>query len=342
MKRKCVALILVLALVFLAGCGQKREHPFAEYTPSEAQRLVVYTSHKKEVWWPLIKEFEERTGIWVDVKTGGTNELLEQIKKEADEPKADVMFGGGVESLCAYQEYFLPYTSAEADQIVPRFRDGENRWTPFSSLPVVLVYNPKLVAPDMVTGWKDLFNPAFRGKIAFADPAVSGSSFTGLVTLATALDMPFDDVICDFCKNLDGLQLGSSGAVLDAVCSGSAWVGVTLEETAQKRIAAGENLAMVYPCEGTSCVPDASALIKGAPHTENAKLFLDFTVSKEVQTVLAEQFYRRAVRKEISAAEDLIPFAEILLVEYNIGEVSKNREPILMAWAFYFDLEETE
>lgn len=36
---------------------------------------MVYTSHKEEVYWPIIKEFEERTGIWVEVVSGGTNEL---------------------------------------------------------------------------------------------------------------------------------------------------------------------------------------------------------------------------------------------------------------------------
>lgn len=342
MRRRGLVLLLAAVLVLFSGCGYANVQSLKEYAPDDAHRLVVYTSHKQEVWWPIIKEFEERTGIWVDVKTGGTNELLEQIEKEQDAPQADVMFGGGVESLCSYADCFTPYASVEANQILPRFRDEKNRWTPFSSLPVVLVYNTKLVSPEMVTGWQDLLNPAFCGKIAFADPAVSGSSFTGLVTLGTALNTPFDKVICDFCKNLGGIQMESSGAVLDAVCGGSAWVGVTLEETAQKRIAAGENLAMVYPVEGTSCVPDGSALVKGAPHEQNAKLFLDFTVSEDVQRILAQQFCRRSVRREIPLAKDLIPLEEIPLVEYDINNTSKNREPILMSWAFYLDWEENE
>ena len=37
----------------------------------------MYTSHKQEVYAPIIKEFEERTGIWVEVVPGGTTELLE-------------------------------------------------------------------------------------------------------------------------------------------------------------------------------------------------------------------------------------------------------------------------
>ena len=62
--------------------------------PPEDERLVVYTSHKQELWWPIVREFEERTGIWVDVVTGGSNELLERISEEAESPRADVMFGG--------------------------------------------------------------------------------------------------------------------------------------------------------------------------------------------------------------------------------------------------------
>ena len=45
----------------------------------EENKLVVYTSHKEEVYAPIIKEFEERTGIWVELHTGGTSELLEEI-----------------------------------------------------------------------------------------------------------------------------------------------------------------------------------------------------------------------------------------------------------------------
>ena len=47
--------------------------------PSEAERLVVYTSHKEEVYQPIVEEFERRTGVWVQVVSGGTTELLERI-----------------------------------------------------------------------------------------------------------------------------------------------------------------------------------------------------------------------------------------------------------------------
>ena len=85
-------LILCIAFALLTGCAPAAQDT-AAYAPDESERLVLYTSHKKEVWWPIVKEFESRTGIWVEVVQGGTNELLEQLQKEQDAPRADVMFG---------------------------------------------------------------------------------------------------------------------------------------------------------------------------------------------------------------------------------------------------------
>ena len=171
---------------------------------------------------------------------------------------------------------FAPYTCSQAEEIQPQFRDPEDRWTPFSALPVVLVYNTKLLRPGQAADWSDLLSEDLRGRIAFADPAVSGSSFTALKTMLLAMGpAQEEELLRRFAGNLDGRQLAGSGEVLSAVASGSALVGVTLEETALKRIAAGDDVALIYPSSGTSCVPDASALIQGAPHPENARRFLD-------------------------------------------------------------------
>ena len=322
----------LLAALFLSAC-QKTERT-TEYTPDESMRLTIYTSHKEEVYMPIVREFEERTGIWVDVITGGTNELLERIESQQDNVEADVMFGGGVESLKAYEHCFSPYVVGSSDSIREPHQAEDAVWTPFSALPVVLIYNTKLVSPDKITGWSSLSDPIFRGRIAFADPAISGSSFTALATQILA-GKSMDKTLATLAENLQGKTLSSSGDVLDAVVDGSCLVGITLEETALKYIAAGADLAMVYPEEGTSCVPDASAIVKGAPHRENAKRFLDFTVSYEVQQMLSESSYRRPVRSDIPAGESLLPLQDIVLVDYDIDWACKNRDVILSDWLFY-------
>ena len=332
-------LAAVLLLFLLTGCAGTAPEP--DYAPKDEERLVLYTSHKKAVWWPIVKEFETRTGVWVEVVEGGTNELLERLDKEQDAPQADVMFGGGVESLESYRDLFAPYTCAEADAILPQYRAQDDIWTPFSSLPVVFVYNPKLVRAGEIMTWRDLLDPTWKGKIAFADPAVSGSSYTALVTMLCAVEGEADDILRAFAENLDGKQLESSGAVLSYVAGGQAVVGVTLEETASRRIAAGDELAMVYPADGTSCVPDGCAILNGAPHADNARAFVDFTVSRDVQQLIQEQFCRRSVRSDLEPEGTLPPLASIVQADYDVSLASENRESVLMSWAFYQETEET-
>lgn len=327
----------ILAALLLAGCGEEAVLP--DYAPAESEKLTICTSHKQEVWQPLVKEFENRTGIWVEVIEGGTNELLEQL--ESGTVTADLMFGGGVENLDSYTGLFTPYISCYDDDILPQYSSQGHYWTPFSSLPVVLIYNPKLLGPQAVTGWADLLRPDLAGKIAFADPGVSGSSYTALVTLLEALGGGQEETMRSFADALQGKQLSGSGEVLSAVASGEALVGITIEETALRRMEAGDALAMVYPREGTSCVPDGCAILENAAHPENARAFVDFTLCADVQQLLQTDFCRRSVRRDLAPAQGLLPLDSLTQVDYDVHWASENRDKLLMSWQFFFGAEET-
>lgn len=331
MKRICPLLLAALLLAGAAACGAK-EPETAAYAPQESERLVIYTSHKEEVYWPVVQEFERRTGIWVDVVAGGTNELLERIREEGDSPGADVMFGGGVESLSAYADLFAPYTCSGAELLKPGLRGEGDLWTPFSALPVVLIYNTKLVDEAELTGWEDLLDSRWKGRIAFADPAVSGSSYTAAVTMFSCLPGETWELVRAFAENLEG-ALGDSGDVVSAVSGGRKSIGVTLEETALKGIAQGENIGVVYPAEGTSAVPDGSALILGAPHPDNAKAFLEFVQSADVQSLVVSAFSRRSVRQDVADREELPTEEEMGVFDYPMVWASALKEEFLIHWA---------
>ena len=335
--KKLRYLCLLLAVLLLSGCGAgSGDQP--GYAPPESERLVVYTSHKEELWRPIVREFEERTGIWVDVVTGGSNELLERIASEADAPVADVMFGGGVDSIEVYSDYLEPYVSPETERIPELYLSSDGIWTPFSVLPVVMIYNTKLIDDGAITAWRDLMRPGYRGKIAFADPNVSGSCFTSLMTLLQAVGGDVDDTLLAFADNLGGLELDSSGDVLTAVANGSCWVGITLEETALKRRDAGDSIDLIYPDDGTSLVPDGTAIVKGAAHMENAQRFIDFTVGRDVQQLLSG-LYRRSVRSDVEPGA-LPELSQLKVLDYDIPWASAHHDEVLMSWAFYLDREE--
>ena len=339
-------------LLLFSSCGRRTEGE-AMKTPAEDKRLLIYTSHKEELWKPIVKEFEERTGIWVEVVSGGTNLLLEEIAEKKGEVDADLFFGGGVESLNAFSEYFIPYEAKGIEEVDPQFRSASDVWTPFSALPVVLIYNEKLLSPEELSSWEDVLNPKFKGKIAMANPAHSASAFTGLLSFAEAVQEDTDstediagdkEILPRIAKQLDGKEYkeyADSGEVPEAVADGSELVGITLEETALKYMAKGKNIGIIYPKEGTTVVPDAGAILKGAKHLENAQKFLDFSISKDCQDILQKRFHRRAVLTSM-AGEGEPPLLEIKRLSYDVSKISAERNRVLTDWSFYMGLIEEE
>ena len=298
------------------------------YAPADDRRLVIYTSHKVEIYQPIILEFEQRTGIWIQVVSGGTNDMLKQIALESDYPQADLMFGGGVESLNAYGDYFMELPASIGVELNTHAAAG-SKWLPFSMLPIVLIYNSKLVAQPPES-WADLLDSRWRGNIAYAKPDVSGSSYTALITLLLAIPGDDEDTLRLFYQNLGGKLLNSSGDVVGAVSDGDCVIGITLEETALKGIAAGEDIGIVYPAEGTSSVPDGIAVVKDCAHLENALAFLRFVLGEDVQRRLITTYFRHSVLT--SLADEDTQAQEIKLLDYDIQWASDQKDAILAQW----------
>ena len=354
-KRKILASILSIALVgaIFTGCGSKdNDEPTAEDTPVEApedneeaepeaeaddgDELVVYCPHNADVINPIVKEFEERTKIKVDVVAAGTGELLKRVESESANPLGDVMWGGGAESLDSFKEYFAPYATSEDSNIPANFKDEDNYWTGFSALPMVIMYNKDLVKEgEEPTSWKDLTDEKWKGKIAYAEPGKSGSSYTTLVTMLEARKDDGDDgwdFIREFVANLDGKVIGSSSGVYKGVADGEYSVGLTLEEAAMRYVNEGAQVGVVYPEEGTSAVPDGIAVIKGAKNKANAEKFVDFVTGKDVQQMVVDDFSRRSIRDDMDAPKGLGSIEDIKLVDYDFAWAANNKEEVLDKW----------
>ncbi|NLC65867.1 MAG: extracellular solute-binding protein [Clostridium sp.] len=354
-KRKILASILSIALVgaIFTGCGSKdNDEPDTGDTPVESpaddaekepepeaddgDELVVYCPHNAEVINPIVKEFGERTGIKVDIVAAGTGELLKRVESESDNPLGDVMWGGGAESLDSFKEYFSPYKTSEDSHIPDNFKDEDNYWTGFSALPMVIMYNKNLVKEDEVPKtWKDLTDPKYKGKIAYAEPGKSGSSYTTLVTMLEARKEDGDDgwdFIREFIANLDGKIIESSSGVYVGVADGEYSLGLTLEEAAMRYVNEGAEVGIVYPEDGTSAVPDGIAVIKGAKNQANAEKFVDFVTGKDVQEIVVKDFSRRSIRDDMDAPEGLGSIEDIKLVDYDFAWAAGNKEEVLDKW----------
>lgn len=320
-----IVLLGSLLLLLLCGCAAAQPPDSASFAPDEEERLVIYTSHREEVYAPIIQEFEARTGIWVQVEAGGTGELLDRIA--AGDASPDLLFGGGADSLQSRPDLFEAYESSLAEGIQPAFRCPGGTWTAFSALPVVLIYNPVLVRSNPPESWESLLDPDWRGKVAFASPLASGSSYTALAALLQVLPGDDGDLLAAFHQNLNGRVLESSSQVVDAVADGSSYIGAIPEDAALRAIAAGRDVALLRPREGTCLVPDGTAVVRGCAHRDNARRFIDFTLGEDVQRFLAERCFCRSVLTGLGQGED-VPDT----FDYDAAWAGEQRESLLTQW----------
>lgn len=322
------------AMLLLSSCaGTERQKAIQElserYNVPEEKQLIVYTSHKEEVYLPIIREFENRTGIWVEIHAGGTAEMLSQVKEASAIGQCDIMFGGGIESYEAQKDLFTAYETAGKENLDPNYVDADDFWTPFTELPIVFIYNPKLVSySEVPKTWQELFDDKWKGQISFADITNSGTSYTIISTMEQIFNESAESLVPRFYEQLDGKVLNSSGQVIPKVTDGTYLIGITLEETARKAMDQGEDIDMVYPEDGTSAVPDGCAMVKNAPHSYNAGKFIDFVVGYDTQKYAQDKFYRRSVRKDLGQSMG----NTINLIKFDVQKSAREEEEVFSLW----------
>ncbi|SCI89425.1 2-aminoethylphosphonate ABC transporter substrate-binding protein [uncultured Clostridium sp.] len=352
--KKILSIFLASAMVFgLVSCGSsdtakddkgndetetKVEEPITENKEETAEEpsgtVVVYSPHDAEPLNAGVNLFMEKyPNVQVEVVAAGTGELCNRIAAESANPIADVLWGGGADSLAAFKEYFEPYVCANDEYIDDAYKDPEGYWIGESPLPMVIFYNKDLLAKDGLeppTSWADLTKPEWKGKIAYCLPSKSGSAYTQLCTMLLAEGGKEEgwDFIDDLYDNLEGRIVDSSGKCHKMVADGEFYIGLTIEKSAVK-YADNDSVGFVYPSDGTSAVPDGVALVKNCPNEDNAKLFIDFVTSKECQEEQSQNWGRRPVRSDVEVGEGMAKLSELKLVDYDFDWAAKEKETII-------------
>lgn len=293
----------------------------------ERDTLVVYTPHPIEFVSPLVEEYERRTNVQVEVISGSTGEIRRVIEEGQD---IDVMWGGSYFAVSPYTDLFETYLSENEKYYLSVNQNKEGNMTRFTDVPSVLMINTDLIGNLTINGYEDLLQPELKGKIAFANPQTSSSSFEQLVNMlyATGNGMPEDgwDYVKRLCESLDGNLLDSSSAVYNGVADGKYLVGLTFEEAAMTKIKEGEHVKIIYMEEGVISTPDGIYLIKGARHEKNAKEFIDFLTGYDAQYMLTQRLGRRSVRIDLLRTNGLTAKKDLPIIYCNAKEVLEKRE----------------
>ena len=295
-----------------------------------AKEVVLYSSNQPEMIDVLSQQFEAKTGIKVITVRMGTGEAMKRIDAEKGKPLCDVFWSGDLSVLNNAKDNFAPYLSPEAAAIPESMRAADNLWAATNVHVMVLMVNTDLIKDpaEIPTKWTDLFDPKWKNKVVIASPAKSGTAYAQVFGVYKLFGWQGLEKLA-----LNARELDSSGLIYKGVADGEFPIGVTLEYVAQRYIDGGaKNIKSVYPVDGVIVSPEGAAMIKGCPNPEEAKLFMDFLLSKETESYIFEKYFRRAVRSDVMPTGTLPELKGMNILEIDNAESKSLERELLGKW----------
>jgi ABC-type Fe3+ transport system substrate-binding protein len=287
--------------------------------PTAADDLVILHPHSTDFAAHVIDEFK----TWYTEETGDTVTVTTSEKYSGDcwadvetwngtNPEADIWWGGGEYYFEAARTADLlhPYNVTE-DANVANILGGwhlkddsgdysEVAWYAAAMSGFGIIYNKEYLTTeelDIPTKWADLADPDYYGHITMTDPDLSGSTVAIvkqlLMAMAPAGEITYATDTTDAWElwvkisgNV-GTFLTSSSKVPAEVSEGNYGIGLCIDYYARDLMKTDTNIGFNYG-EATTVSPDPAGIIKGATNLEPAKLFMDFLIGTEGQTLVGD------------------------------------------------------
>ena len=280
--------------------------------------LVVYSGRSKVLVDPLLKRFEEETGIRVKIRYGRDAELVAALMEEGKRSPADVYWGNTSGALATLSQQGLFAQLPEDVLNIPKsFVPQSKRWVPVTVRFRVLAYAPSRVSkenlPDSVMDLPKL--KQFKGRIGWTPNYASFHDFiTGMrklhgeeATRAWLRDM----------KALQPKAYASNTPMLLALASGEIDVALTNhyyvlriadkegeDKVATHHFASGDvgNLALVT----------GAGVLASSKNKEAVHKLLRFLLSNAAQAFAARTIREYPVVPGVEIPLGLLPYEQIV------------------------------
>lgn len=153
--------VLALAVIAALAAGALAA------TSSDDTALVIYNGRSHYGSEQVFLDFEEATGIEVELRGGTAPELYERLRREGDDTPADLLVTTDLANLWRAQESGLlqPVTSDVLEaNLPPGLHEPDGHWWALTTRLRVPVVSTERVEPGAVDSYESLADPQFKGR----------------------------------------------------------------------------------------------------------------------------------------------------------------------------------
>jgi thiamine transport system substrate-binding protein len=322
--------------------------------PATAERKLVLMTHDSfNIGEDLLKEFEQRENVTVQVlKSGDAGASLNKAILSQDNPLADVFFGvdNTFLSRAIKAGIFEPYPAPALKEIPDTYKlDASSSLLPIDYGYVNINYDKEYLATNNLTPpqqLEDLTKPEWKGKLVVENPATSSPGLAFMLATIGHFGTTGSYTWLDYWKDLkkndvlvsDGWEdaynrqfSGSSGKgprplVVSYATSPAAEVFFSegkLKEPPTGNLLAGSFLQIEF-----------AGILKGTQQRALAERFLDFMLSKRFQEDVPLQMFVYPVLPSAALPDVFKQFAQAPDQPASVppDQIDQNRDQWIDAW----------
>lgn len=309
----------------------------ASHTAQAEGRLTIYCTVQNALCEDVAKRFSEKYDVQTSFIQASTGTILGKLKAEKSNPQADVWYGGTIEPHFQAAELGLleAYRPKNQANILPQFKNlVASSKGDYTSVTYMLVLGLgvnteklKSLGLEMPKKWEDLLNPKLAGEVQIPDPRSSGTTYTIMTTL---ISLWGEEKTFDYLKKLDAnisqypkSNLVTSNLVRGEVAESIGFVHAYITEKEK-----GNPIEYVLPEGKVGYALGGTSIVKNARNLDNAKLFADFVLTKEIQELPWREHHLYQLPSVVGAeVSPLMPNAEKLdFVEYDFNKFGSSEE----------------
>ena len=283
-----------------------------------AETLTIYSGRSKSLVEPIIKQFEEASGIQVEVSYAGTTQLAAALLTEGDKSPASLFWAQDAGALGAVskKEMFEKLPESILTQVPSGFRDTDGFWVATSGRARVLAYSPERVKMEALPeSIFDLTQPMWKGRVGWAPTNASFQAFV------TALRVQVGEERTE--EWLRGMKANGvkkyakNTPIIEALAAGEIDLGLPNHYYLLRFKSKDANFPVAQTFfkasdPGNLVNIAGIGLLKSSKNKEAALKFVEFLLSTKAQQYFTSDVFEYPTIEGVTPHANLLPLAELL------------------------------
>jgi iron(III) transport system substrate-binding protein len=280
--RVAAAVLLLALLVGPARAAEPADAPAVVAAAKQEATLTLYNGTALAMIRVIAERFKAQYGISVDILEGRASEIYERIRTEQATARhvGDLMFSGSSSMVAAVADGVLaPHGALPNTALLAANFPDDGTITPVSSSFFGILASTDLVSTaEQPKSWRGLLDPKWRGKILSDDYRAAGAGEVFFNVMLDKYGRDFHEKLA--AQNPQFSRFFAESERRIARGEFALYVPLNLSEYPTLK---GLPVRLVMPEEGSPYVTLSLGLLKGAPHPNAARLFMNYAIGKEAQ-----------------------------------------------------------